>query len=1826
MHDAQKVRFWIAAALLTALNVSLWLFVLLSSSDPHLVRLSYSTPVDAFERSGRLELAFDRDLYPQLVPGTTIEDGLFTFEPNVEGSWIAITPDTIAFEPVDPPPSGHTYTVGLTPDHPLLRTIHIDTDTLPKLHYRPLKLLHTQLDGSSEVTLENGKLARRSTIALHFNQDVARADCAQHVHIATTGGPIARTPNNIEPQWTSDSVSKTHHFEVVTPLGKQLRIRVDMALTGHGGELPLGTDRSTSIDIPAGLAAIRVDTDEFRRGYSKPEVEIRFNRPLSPTQKTPVVHVTPDIGPVATRISGQNLLLRGRFAAGVDYVVDIEPPLVATDGSTLSAAVTRSVRIPKGSAWLSFPHYSGRLGMQGAFELDLNTRGVDEAHLRIYRLLDRHIPIYLSGIMSDGEVPRLGELITETTLHLDPDGLGSYRMVAVALDEVMERTPGIYRIEINDPDSRWTRDSMLLFVGDLTIDVQTHAEGMLAWVTDTRTGLPVEGATVTAWSTNRVELETGTTDADGLLALSTTSANSDLVTAQLQDDLIFIHPRQARGIDDRALSGAPWSGPLDVALYADRGVHRPGEIVHLSGVVRTAAGDTPGALPLEIRFTRPDHRVMVKQVVTTDPNQSMFHIDLTTTADSMTGNWRASVHLAGDDDSIASLTCPVMPVLPVRLAVHVTPLDADGDAPVVEVQSTYLHGAPAGGLPATAITTFTPQRYSDDRFSSFRFEDPPSKKVIKRLQKATLGDDGTVVFTIDPPIEPALWRGELEATVSELGGRATTARTRVYIDTAKAHLGLRAPAGKLYRPTDTIPLEAIRLDAASSAVSSGTIVGKLNQIDNEWQLVETSASRRQWRSVEIVTPVANINPVFVAGDDNRWTCELPALVAGTYRFTASIPRSNANAKGAKMVVTIPIHVSQHAAAGRVAAHRLDRLELIVEHDLVTPGMETSVLIRTPFPGLALVTMETDEIKHAQVVHIDGDGARVPITVPQGTRDTCFVGATLLRPLDPARTQWLPLRARGAARLHVDRRIHELAASLHTVDAARPGDTVHVTLRVPLDAEPIAAATDSTDETDAAEPTDVADATNSLNAPEVIIETPKPPASVHLWAVEEGALLLTDYTVPNLANAFLRERRRVVAQATTIDKLLPDFERPVTVDRIGSDIARRFRSPVPIRQRQIEVLWHDSMPLPADGVLELDLAMPQLDGAMRLMAIVIDGDRFGRTEHLVGVTSPLDLTAALPRAVAPGDSMDIPVTLHNRQSAAVELTLALDHADIFTGTITPQTLNVPAGGSATAMLHLSTRGLGAGRVQLTATPGTGDVAELSGTITVRPPHGRVRDVVRMVIEPGETVPIERRRDLDALSGHIDIVVAGMPAVDLAPVIQDLIDYPWGCAEQTGSRTQGLLAALRLPVEVTGLDRAVVRELAEAGFDRLWHMQNRDGSLGYWRGQSSNAWITLRTALLALDARTQSVAIPEDLLDGLLEWTRANARSARDAGNDNIAAMACRVLARADKPDEALMKSLASNSCALPASTRAHLADAAAAVGDTALATSLLKDVHIPRASQPHRRFHSANRDAAIVLDVLLRNAMEHPRTVDLVRQLNDSRNARGWRTTFDNAAAVDALSRWHASVASTGTAKGRLTIAGKTFDIDGNAVTRYGFDVTGGTDALLEQIQSTGDGPITVLIATSGVPSDVQELPALESVIRVRRIWRDALGEPIWVNTKVNAGDLITVDLSIVSTDGSTWHDVALLDVLPGGMEFELPSLATSAGSKNVKLADVDRVEFRDDRVVAFLTVDGRIQHLKYVLRAVVPGEFAVPAVDALAMYDPDGHGRSIASSVRIDLP
>ena len=1814
MDDAQKARFWLAVAAVTILNLGIWMFVGTPSGGPTDVRITYSTNAIQFEHSGRLEIRFDRNVFEGMKSTPVVSTmGPITSDPRITGMWY--------FTLVTTTESGATKLATFCRARGLeTYVINADNSRLYRVIALPgstkrndakmaetLSTIHTIGRKWADTSGGRGNDLRDAYPGLKSTQ-WAR-DGEKLVRNMARGEGLAQPPFRIDPALEGEWVVRgkdTIAFEpTVPPPGGQYRV---MPVDGHPffdsyainrHSLPV-LDYKPSVKkadpefepvpvvqlVQNGIHVRRISAN-YAWWDDEPSVTLRFDRQLDPTQSEPTITITPDIGAVRVLTSGKSITLTGAFVWGTDYTVIVAPPLLAVDGSILRTSVQRTVTIPEMRPLLKFEANTGRLGTKGAFELAVKAYGMKKAKIRLYKLLDQNIPVFLSGIMSDWEVPKLGQLVSETTVDIPVDPGGSVADLALPLDSLIERLPGVYWVTIEAEEGRWTRDSMLLLVGDLGLDVHTDRTGALAWVTQVETGHGATEVEVVAYSNNRTELARGTTDGDGLIRLELNPAQCALITATRNGELAFVHVKDAKGLDDPKMAGAAWAGPLDIALYADRGVHRPGETLHITGTVRTRNGEVPNAIPLELRLTRPDKRIMQTKIVQTDPEQGMFQLDLPTRPDDPTGNWIITMHVPGDDVVITTIACPIMAFMPVRLKVNASSISADEPGDVL-VKASYLHGAPAAGLKTTCSTVFHAVRYKHDLYPDHRFEDPPTTERIKRNTTAMLNDNGHQAFNIETPPHAGTWRGDVETTVVELGGRATTARTQIHRQTADLHLGLRSLGGALHDTDESIAIDAVVLDGQGELRNATTIKAHLFSVSHSWQLVSVGKGKRRWKSVEITQPVRNVEPTFTTGPANSHTCTLPPLPIGAYRVVASAEQAT---------VGLDLHVSDHEARGRMSADQPDRLELIAEDETVRPGMQTSVLIRSGFPGVALFTVETDTIEHWELVEITGDGLRVPFVVPESVRDTCFVGATLLRPLDPTRTEWLPLRARGATRLQVDLDAHELEVNMTGATSAKPGDLVTFTLDVPQR---------GSDE----------------NSP-----TPL----VHLWAVDEGALLATNWSVPNLLAHFLQDRRRAIATVGTTEQLLADFERPVSTARIGGDASRRFREPVPVRQLETAVLWRTIQPLPQNGILQVELPMPKIDGAMRIMAVIVDGDRFGNARHLVAVQAPLQWVAATPRTAAPGDVMSIPVRLQNNTDTTVTVHCSLSTGDELHGRLSDDSLHIPAGSETSTTLILAAAAVGSGNLELLATPVDENItlkpARLLRSIAVRPPHGRKRNVHRMRVDPGETVQINRDRSLEAMAGHITIVAGGLPTLDLKPAFDELVSYPYGCAEQTSSRTEGLLAALNLPESVSGTPHTLLQEWASAGLQKLYRMQRYDGGLPYWRtSKKANDWVTLRTAIIALKAQSQGVEPPAYLLRGLLTYAARIARPARSKSNNDLAALACRVLARGDVPDKALIATLASNLEKLNLEGRAHLADACAAIGDMKTAETIIASFSAPETLKQDDgvRLSSSVHQCAVALEVLTRIAPEHPIAVEFVRYIDNARKIRGWRTTYENAAAISALSSWHELQNLEGVAQGRVQIAGRIIDIDSNKPVNVSFDVKS-NDSQTETITSSGDAPITVLVLSSGIPLDAQVLPIKMDQIHITRTWRNSAGVAINMDDPVAAGDLITVDLEVRSTSGLTYRNVAIVDVLPGGMEFELPSLATSAKRDTTRIVNVDQVEFRDDRLLVFASLDDKPRRLRYLMRAIVPGTWAVPAPDALSMYDPDAHGRGAAGIVEITL-
>jgi uncharacterized protein YfaS (alpha-2-macroglobulin family) len=156
------------------------------------------------------------------------------------------------------------------------------------------------------------------------------------------------------------------------------------------------------------------------------------------------------------------------------------------------------------------------------------------------------------------------------------------------------------------------------------------------------------------------------------------------------------------------------------------------------------------------------------------------------------------------------------------------------------------------------------------------------------------------------------------------------------------------------------------------------------------------------------------------------------------------------------------------------------------------------------------------------------------------------------------------------------------------------------------------------------------------------------------------------------------------------------------------------------------------------------------------------------------------------------------------------------------------------------------------------------------------------------------------------------------------------------------------------------------------------------------------------------------------------------------------------------------------------------------------------------------------------------------------------------------------------------------------------------------------LETEGTGTVYVCVSTTGRRLD-EPIEVYDRKLTVRRDWFTPDGKPVDPQ-ELKVGELARVQVCVAapSIDGESVDNVAVVDVLPGGMEIDNPRLATSASSglpESVDASEPDRVEFLDDRVVLFTSVTKAPRTFIYYLRATTVGRFTRPSIEASCMYD-----------------
>jgi alpha-2-macroglobulin len=1761
-------RFAILAVLLIIINIIglLWIHHDLTRRPEATVLLSQGFLSPDSTMPDRIRLVFDRNLIDKESVGQVESGNLFAMTPSYPGRWKWSAPKTLDYLFDEPVPLGRRLKLEITEQFKARTGMKLEGTESIDFQTDPLELIHCHTMAADPDSV---------TVELAFNQPVDPGEVLRHVRFFDEATP-GRTELR-EITCLTAAAEKEIVLRIPRPSSDQLEIILDRQLKGAGADLTLEytVTRRLKFSSRFSYLSARVNVSQFNDTAS---VRLRFSDRLNRQQQLPEIVIDPEVPEFKAHRSSQDLVLNGKFLPEHRYTITLPANLMSRKDQTLRSEQAVTVDIPARRAGLSFAHSRGILSPHGSRIIDMKAVNISEIQFSTWRVYDNNLVSHLQGHRKY----QTSRAVPSKKISLDTPR-NEVADLAVELIDLIQPGPGIYAISANATDQRWSRDNILVALTDLAITAKRHKSGALVWVTSLSTGQPVSRATVKALTYNNQTLVTAVTDEQGLAVLNYVNQTPDgpmwVIAARKENDLSYLRPDENQWVIDNVDHiGRDYPDDLDAMLYTERGVYRPGDTIHLTGLLRRRDGQIPPAFPISVMVRRPDGKEVADLLIHPDPNaQGMFHVDVPTTLESQTGRYSFHASLGGSKTSLGWTSTFVETFLPLRMTAdaHATAERFEpNDPPEIAVTARYLWDQPAAGIPVQVTATLQPIRFHSQTYPDYVFgKSLKTGSVELKTVKGQLDENGktTLQLILPDTLASPLYKVHMTATITEPGSRSVSANTTTILDAWDRHIGLKSASGKVVTLGESVEVSWVTVKGNNEPSAPDQLEVSLLTVEYENFLKEVN-KRRIWKSIEKLNEIHTLD----LQPQNDWKGSFPITCpdAGRYRLIVREKQSNAETH-------LDLYASKRGARPTLALDLPERLEIVTDQDIYTPGQTVNTIIRSPISGMLLFTLETDTIIHHEIVELKGSTIDLAVPLPKNLRGGAFLTASVVQGIDTSQKKWLPHRAMGMKRIQLDHKQKLLPIDIQLPAQVRPLQKVEVTVTTdkPID--------------------------------------PNHPPMVHVWAVDEGILLPTAYQVPSPYDFFLCPRRLAVFTSDLFYRLLPDFARPETTTRIGA--GERFavgalrRNPVAVRYRRPDVVWQTAKPVDPEGVLKLQMQLPELIGQMRIMAVAVDHDRYGTNSKNVILTSDLIIESGWPRFASPQDVFQVPVKFFNSTTKPITTKLkAQVSGPIQLKNLPSDPLTIPPNQSITLMLDVEAQALGSVDIQIQALPGDDAskpyLARTRASFPVRPAAVPHSETALMILEAGQEIRIPLSDSFVEGTQQLTVNLSARPDVQLAPALEKLISYPYGCAEQTTSKLFALLYAPKIMGETR---EDIIRDMVHSGIIRLWSMQTQSGGLSYWPGGTQpNTWASAYVAWCLLEAKNAGYEIDPRFTEDLMKYVQSQLiRSDDNSVSINTKALLCHVLSTFGQPPVGWMNSLADQKNKLDLAALAHLAGAFHAAGqrDKALALIPKDALDFTVSTTTRGRLTSTLQQDTVLLSVLLQIDPEFDLIDPLAAKVSKARKNGCWRSTLENAAAIVALSRYQVQSAEK--------------DIDFNGTVRWAegksipFSHAETVTQLIASqtspvtITSQGQGKIYLALSSEGLAREGLVKPYNRRLV-VERFWQDRAGDPVDPN-ELQVGDLVNVVIELSTPDDRTIHNIAIVDALPGGMEVENPRLVTSASRFNRRRGNrPDHLEFLDDRVVLFCSANTRTKAFRYSLRVTTAGQFTVPPIQASCMYDP----------------
>ncbi|WP_324672037.1 alpha-2-macroglobulin family protein [Hymenobacter sp. GOD-10R] len=1824
-----------------------------SKPDPNSEKAAASTEGEEIDPYQNVVFTFDEDVVGDGQQNRWDTVQYLKFEPAVRGKFKWTSNRELTFSPAEPFRPSTAFEAKLR------------SEAMPsgkqKLALSRTKF-HTPYLEMSAPQVFWGRSRRVSGSAemranLVFNYSVRPSDVRGKLRVTQDGQPVAFEVVSAEPDKLV-GISFTQQVRPYSPL----------TLTVEPGLRAVGSDRATTKPLTADgdvpdqqTLQVRELTGSLQDG--EPVVTVLTNQPVSADDIREQLKVSPEV-PFAVEALESGFALKGGFEVGRSYQVSLSGGTRGALGGQLAEPFSQTVSFGDEQPSLSFANGDKAMYLDalGARNLGIRINEVEKVKVTIAKVYANNIQQLMRGGSQYGypeynedepstddeggyidrsfqyyDVENLGNVLTERTYTVSglPKQQG-LRLLNLSMKDLEFTGPlkGLYIVKIEDTEHQWLQVSKLVAVSDIGLIVkQGKAGSTLVFANSIRNAKPLSGVSVQFVSSNNQVIASSTTNGDGLAKFDSTAATSrfrlSMVTAQRESDFTFLDLPRSRVETSRFEVGGLQSNAAryQAFLYGDRDLYRPGDTIRTNTVIRTENWKTPPAnLPVKIRLLLPtgkEYASLRKKLSAAGSFESSFILPPSI----MTGLYTLEI-LTGNDVLLTSRQLSVEEFIPDRLKVTVKASPAvvrPGQTVTANITATNLFGPPATDRKfevefSLKEKSFNPKKYPDydfqistgeERRASYEEESESTSAISSRFEKAVREGNtdaagrGAATYEVPGYSDLGILEGAAFTTVFDETGRPVNRLATFEVQTQPVLYGLQR-LSDLISTRQQLPVRIVALTPAGQPTNASAQVTIVRLL---WEtVIERRGGRYLYNSQKREQVVMNRTIPLYAGGNPDANLGFAPTYSGEYEVRVSRP-------GARTYVAQRVYAYGYGDTQSNSFEVNNEGEVTIEADKAKyqPGETANLLLKTPFPGRVLVTVERDRVLDHFYVTTDEKSARVRIPIRGNHVPNIYVTATAIREITDNR---LPLTvARGFVPLTVE----------------KPEAQLQVALNVPQQSR--------------------------SQTWQTIEATTAPGANVTLAVVDEGILQLKDYRTPDPYGYFYQKRALEVQAYDVYPFLLPELG----TSSSGGDAADLSRRTTPVPSRRVKLLakWSGVLKADASGKVRYKVRIPQFSGAVRVMALAYKDDAFGSAEKTMKVADPVVISTALPRFLSPGDTIDVPVTLTNTTGKEMRIVVNAQTGSLLQlidngsaergGKLNFKYMNLKPNTEGRVLFQLKAlQALGNEKVTIVAQSGQ-DAANKGETFTetieipVRPASPLEKRNGSGVIAGGSDATLNLKTNFLPSSLRSQLVVSRSPMTEFAKDLRYLLQYPYGCLEQTVSAAfpqlyyGDLTATLQQKTgQAAKAQRYNPNYNVQEAIRKIESMQLYNGSLSYWPGGDyDNWWATAYAAHFLLEAQRAGFDVNKIVLDKVLRYLQFRNRKREtepyqyfDANNiarqKTIAkkeiTYSLYVLALAGRQDPVAMNYYKANRPLLAQDARFLLACTFALNGNErsfrdVLPTKFGGETAAARALDGS--FYSPIRDEALVLNALLAADPGNAQVVSLTRQLSRQVKQAGWLSTQERAFALLALGKVARQNAGSTVTASLLADSKKIGEFSGKDLT-----VNNVANRQLA-LRTAGSGSLYYFWETEGI-SPTNTIREEDAYLRVRRQFLDRNGQPLGSPT-FRQNDLVVVKITLQAADAAgEVKNVAVTDLLPAGLEIENPRIgAVRDLAWATDAAQPDYLDMRDDRINLFTTATGQSKSFYYLARAVSKGTFRLGPVSADAMYNAEYHSYNGAGVVRV---